>query len=476
MPYSRRPTLPTNVQAELLRRLLSVPGDGSRDLREPPDTATEPFSATVRHLLFGQVALAEGRTEDLARHVTAADEPSHPSPWLRLRVASLAQAGYRFTGDEAHLALGIRLAREVADRIDLPHMAVTARGILGTLHLLTGALHQVEECTRAGIELAAAADLGRHPHAALAHQFLGYALFEWNRLEEARAALERAWELASPTARGIRSGVARTMTELAVAKGDEEGAESWFRTLEEWVSEPMTMRNREWLAAVRARRGPASDHQLRALDAWRQRYDYRAERLAALPDDAAAARLHELGYLLGALEATRQWPDLLVTADTILRGARGGRAWFEAHAYAAQAVALEATGKTDEADAAWTAALAAGRSGSLTRTYTSGSTLRLRLLARAAAREETRHDAERILEAAGVGESVRAEDLTSRQVQVLEKVAEGLSNRHTADALGLAETTVRTHLRHIYTRLGVGSRTAAVREARRLGILDSVSR
>lgn len=52
--------------------------------------------------------------------------------------------------------------------------------------------------------------------------------------------------------------------------------------------------------------------------------------------------------------------------------------------------------------------------------------------------------------------------LTSRQVQVLELVREGCTNGQIARRMGLSEGTVRTHLNHVYARLGVASRTAAV--------------
>jgi DNA-binding NarL/FixJ family response regulator len=207
------------------------------------------------------------------------------------------------------------------------------------------------------------------------------------------------------------------------------------------------------------------------LDGWRHRYGYRADALSDLSDRDVASRLHELDHLLAALEATRQWPDVLLVADTVLRGSRAGRAWFAARAHGSRAVALEAAGRSEEADEAMAEALAVGRSGGLTRTYTDGSPIRARLLRRAMDRDETRPDAARVLGASGLGEEGMAPELTPRQLQVVRHVAEGLSNRAVADALGVGETTVRTHLREIHARLGVSSRTAAVAEARRLGLL-----
>ena len=52
--------------------------------------------------------------------------------------------------------------------------------------------------------------------------------------------------------------------------------------------------------------------------------------------------------------------------------------------------------------------------------------------------------------------------LTPRQVELLQYVAQGYTNTQVARRMGLSEGTVRTHLNHIYERLGVTSRTAAV--------------
>jgi DNA-binding CsgD family transcriptional regulator len=52
--------------------------------------------------------------------------------------------------------------------------------------------------------------------------------------------------------------------------------------------------------------------------------------------------------------------------------------------------------------------------------------------------------------------------LTPRQVELLQYVALGYTNTQVARRMGLSEGTVRTHLNHIYERLGVTSRTAAV--------------
>ncbi|MBC9955605.1 response regulator transcription factor [Yimella sp. cx-51] len=61
--------------------------------------------------------------------------------------------------------------------------------------------------------------------------------------------------------------------------------------------------------------------------------------------------------------------------------------------------------------------------------------------------------------------------LSERELDVLRLVAEGCSNRVVATRLFVTEATVKSHLVHIFDKLGVDSRTAAVSRARELGLL-----
>ncbi|MEN0085003.1 MAG: response regulator transcription factor [Leifsonia sp.] len=61
--------------------------------------------------------------------------------------------------------------------------------------------------------------------------------------------------------------------------------------------------------------------------------------------------------------------------------------------------------------------------------------------------------------------------LSAREIEVLQLVGEGASNGEIAARLHVTDATVKSHLVHVFSKLGVGSRTAAVAEARGLGIL-----
>jgi PAS domain S-box-containing protein len=61
--------------------------------------------------------------------------------------------------------------------------------------------------------------------------------------------------------------------------------------------------------------------------------------------------------------------------------------------------------------------------------------------------------------------------LTPREIEVLALAADGLSGPELAQALVLSATTVNTHFKNIYVKLGVRNRAAAVAKAMRLGVI-----
>lgn len=64
-----------------------------------------------------------------------------------------------------------------------------------------------------------------------------------------------------------------------------------------------------------------------------------------------------------------------------------------------------------------------------------------------------------------------APTLSARELEVLRQVAQGRSNREVAKELFVSEATVKTHLVHVFEKLGADSRTGAVARARELGLL-----
>jgi len=76
---------------------------------------------------------------------------------------------------------------------------------------------------------------------------------------------------------------------------------------------------------------------------------------------------------------------------------------------------------------------------------------------------------------AGEGEAENAayvEPLTDREIEVLELLAEGLSNKGIAGRLGISDQTVKFHVASISGKLGTHRRTETVRRAVRRGLIS----
>ena len=73
--------------------------------------------------------------------------------------------------------------------------------------------------------------------------------------------------------------------------------------------------------------------------------------------------------------------------------------------------------------------------------------------------------------AARLAEHLSDEVLTSREVEILQQVAEGNRNRDIAERLFISEGTVKVHIKHIMEKLGANDRTQAITIAVRRGII-----
>jgi NarL family two-component system response regulator YdfI len=74
--------------------------------------------------------------------------------------------------------------------------------------------------------------------------------------------------------------------------------------------------------------------------------------------------------------------------------------------------------------------------------------------------------------ASGLTGKEMIEPLTQRETEVLELLAQGLANKQIAARLNISEHTVKFHVSSIYTKLGVASRTEAVRTGVQQGLIS----
>jgi DNA-binding NarL/FixJ family response regulator len=84
------------------------------------------------------------------------------------------------------------------------------------------------------------------------------------------------------------------------------------------------------------------------------------------------------------------------------------------------------------------------------------------------------HRGERVIPnavAARLAEFPERSDLTERELEILQLVARGLSNKQAARAIGRTDETVKIHLKNVFTKLGVADRTEAVTVALTRGLI-----
>ena len=84
------------------------------------------------------------------------------------------------------------------------------------------------------------------------------------------------------------------------------------------------------------------------------------------------------------------------------------------------------------------------------------------------------HSGETVIPASLVAKltaGLTAESVTDRELEVLTLLARGKSNKEISTILNISESTVKTHLRNIFTKLNVLSRTEAIATASRQGLV-----
>jgi LuxR family maltose regulon positive regulatory protein len=209
------------------------------------------------------------------------------------------------------------------------------------------------------------------------------------------------------------------------------------------------------------------------------------------PDaDGAPTYAHEMEYMVlarvliaqGRLgETTRLLQHCLEAAEA------GGRTARAIEILMLQALAFQAGGDATQAMAALERALTLAEPGGFIRIFVDEGPPMAHLLYKALTRGIAPEYVRRLLAAfpikgpeqtdpprAQASQSELIEPLSEREIQVLQLMAEGLTNQEIASRLYLALNTVKVHTRNINGKLGVHSRTQAVARARVLGILPLI--
>jgi LuxR family maltose regulon positive regulatory protein len=202
-------------------------------------------------------------------------------------------------------------------------------------------------------------------------------------------------------------------------------------------------------------------------------------------DDFFSSRLRKYEHLVLArlLMAQDRPEEVLALLEPLLpRMEQQGRKDLVIEIQILKALAFQVQGDIGQALTALEQALSVAEPGGYVRIFVDEGEPMAQLLYQAAARGIAPEYAGKLLSAFPAAEPATKprqpqvemiEPLSEREIEVLQLIAEGLSNREIAQKLFLSVNTVKVHTYNIYGKLSVHSRTQAVAQARALGILPS---
>jgi LuxR family maltose regulon positive regulatory protein len=366
-------------------------------------------------------------------------------------------------GDRAAARKAFTEAFSISQESGDTHATIVATIGLGQVQELDNQLYLAGDSFRHVLQLA-----GDLPQPVVSEAYLGLAriYYEWNDLDAAEKYAQQSLQLTRQFDKGIDRFVICEvfLARLKLAWGDISGAAAILAETEQSVRQNNFVFRMPEVAALQVlvllRQG-----NLVAAAHLAQTCDLPVSRARVILARGGASTALALLSSFGQQMEARGWIDERLKAMVL------------------QAVALHAHGEKDKAVQLLGDALALAEPGGFIRTFVDEGTPMSQLLSKAAAlgifpdytgkllaafEAETRKSKDQSYQPTAIPLS---EPLSQRELEVLQLLARGLSNREISEKLFLALDTVKGHNRVIFTKLQVQRRTEAVARARQLGLL-----
>jgi LuxR family maltose regulon positive regulatory protein len=383
-------------------------------------------------------------------------------------------------GDLETTDLALREAVSISQKCNHRFMTVEATIWLGYIKTLRGQLHQAVKLYRDALQFADLDEKRKIPIAGSAYIGLALVEREWNNLEVAESLLldgfdmcnlfgnPQAWHIAMAHVKNAQGNQDDAFDEIQIAEQMGAGADVAFSHLNIDIG-----RVRLWLSP--------GERNLAEAVRWAEDRGLNAEDMPTFSQRIAYTTLARV--LIAQGEMDKAYGLLVRLQDNAEIGDRKGDL---IEILALQALSLQALDDTDQAIITLERALTLAESGGFIRIFVDEGPPMAHLLYEAATRGIAPDYVSRLLGAFRVAEAIQAassqtqppeaeliEPLSERELEVLQLIAEGLTNQEVSSRLYLSLHTVKAHTRNIYSKLGVNNRTLAVATARSLGILPS---
>ena len=427
-------------------------------------------------------AFYRGDTDEIIQQAELALEilPETETAWRSTAIHVLGDA-YDFSGQMGEAYLSRVEAVEVSRSSPSKIAALIANLKLAIVLRHQGRLVQVQEICRQQRQTAEQNGIGKTDAAGWLLAICGEVLAETNDLEGALQQAQKGVELVEPGGDlAILSWSYICLTRILFSMGNYAQAGEVLRKMAHATQNaqvpPLILDHLPaWLARIWLAEG-----ELETASQWAA--------TSGLDPGQEVTYLHEMSLIVLARVLIAE--GRMDEADLLLQNLReaaqaGGRTSREIEILTLQALSRQAQGETDQALTTLERALNLAEPGGLIRSFVDEGPALAGLLYEALARgiapaytrqllaafPETEPQNAEVLPAQS-SEYEWIEPLSEREIEVLQLIAEGLTNPELADRLYLSLNTVKVHTRNIYSKLGVNNRTSAVARARALGILS----
>ncbi|KAA3646748.1 MAG: hypothetical protein DWQ07_11135 [Chloroflexi bacterium] len=408
------------------------------------------------------------------------DLPEQDLAW-RIIATNVRVDAMEFAGDSMAVHEARREALKVSQASDNRYQIIISRLKLAITLRTQGRLSEVVEICQQEMQHAHDNGLSRSVIAGFLLGIWSEALVELNYMDEANQRANEAADLIEHGGDRAMVGWAYVcLTRVLFSSGQLDEAEKMIQKVERIAQDDMippwmlstlaTWKARVWLAKG----------ELKAVSEWVHEH-------GLTPDDDLSYWL-ELQHMIlarlliaqGRAEESRGLLDRLLIATEA-----GKRTARRIELLELQAMALHHLGNEDQAMDSLRQALDLAKPRGFVRVFVNEGPAMAQLLYEAVRREISTDYAQRLLAAFPISEPEPVttkqtksagldliEPLSARESEVLELMAEGLTNQEIGSKLFLSLNTVKVHARNIYGKLGVNNRTQAVTKAQGLGILQ----